>query len=352
MIYDYIVIGAGQAGLAISYYLKQAGFQFLAVDNGAQIGASWLKRWDSLTLFTPSQFNHLPGMDFPMPYDYYPDKNEVAQYLEQYVKQFDLPVELNFEVNQLCRKEGIYQISSPAKTLQANNVIIATGPFHTPFIPALHKDISEDIWQIHSCDYKNPQQLKPGNALVVGAGDSGVQILQELSDSQRQVYLSGSSSASVLPQTFLGKTLWWWFTKTGFLSVNKYSWLGKKLSKIAQPIIGTDLKALLRKDNVKSVGRAIAANGNTITFEDTQLDDIRNIIWATGFKPDFGWIEDLALDDEGYPRNYRGIGEQKGLYFIGLPWMYTRGSATLGGVKDDAKFLFDYIAKQATQDTA
>lgn len=343
MTFDYIVIGAGQAGLSIAYYLKQAGFRFLVVDNGDVVGASWLNRWDSLKLFTPSQYNHLPGLDFPLKKNHYPDKQEVAAYLQQYVSHFDIPVKLNCEVKKVTRCDDGYCLKSNLEDLNCKNVVVATGPFHTPFIPPFYQALSDGILQLHSSEYKRPSQLNEGDALVVGAGDSGVQILQELADTERNVYLSGSCSGSVLPQEFLGKTLWWWFSKSGFLSINKYSRLGKKLCRVAQPIIGTDVKSLLRRGNVTALGKATGGRDETIEFADTKISSIKNIIWATGFKPYFDWIDGLELDDGGYPINYRGIGKQKGMYFIGLPWMYTRGSATLGGVKSDARFLIKHM---------
>ena len=353
MTYDFIVVGAGQAGLSIAYQLKTAGFSFLVIDGADEVGASWLKRWDSLSLFTPSEYNNLPGLDFPMPQGAYPDKNDVARYLKNYVETFDLPIKLNCTADKVTRIGEQYHVETPAGLLHATNVIIATGPLHTPFVPPCHSDISSDVIQLHSSEYKNPGQLQDGDTLVVGAGDSGAQILSEIADSksEQQVYFSGNTTSTVLPQEFLGKTLWWWFSKVGFLSVNKFSWLGQKLSSSIQPIIGTDVKQILAKSNVTTVGRTLSADGDKITFAGpaanpaikSQISSIKNIVWATGFRPDFSWIDNIALDEKGYPENYRGIGKQEGLYFIGLPWMYTRGSATLGGVQDDAKFLIEQL---------
>ena len=149
-----------------------------------------------------------------------------------------------------------------------------------------------------------------------------------------------------IPQEILGKTLWWWFHKVGFLTANKYSWIGKKLSESGQPVIGTDVKALFKKKNITCVGRTLNANEKTITFEKQEITDIKNIIWATGFKPNFNWIDGIELDDSHYPKNFRGVCDIEGLYFLGLPWLYTRGSATLGGVKNDADYLNTYLSKK------
>ena len=223
---------------------------------------------------------------------------------------------------------------------------MATGPFHIPYTPPFYKKLSDRIVQIHSNYYKNPDQLKKGNTLVVGAGDSGFQILDEISASGQKTYFSGATNVKVLPQEFLGKTLWWWFSKTGFLNFSKDSWIGKKINNSRQPIIGTNVKEILSRKNVEAVGKTIDAEGGTISTEKKELTDINNIIWATGYRPNFSWIDGLELTKEGYPKHKRGVSNTKGLYFIGLPWLHTRGSATLGGIKNDAKYLSDFIENQ------
>ncbi|APG65778.1 potassium transporter Trk [Tenacibaculum todarodis] len=345
---DYIIIGAGQSGLAIAYYLNKHKENYVIVDANAEIGAPWLKRWDSLKLFTPSEFNSLPGFKFPHKKGHYANKFEVATYLKKYVAKFNIPIEFNQKIIALKKENGVFTLKSETQNFEAKNVIIATGPFHKPFTPSCHTKISKDIFQIHSEHYKSPNQLQEGATLVVGAGDSGVQILEEVSKTNKPVYFSGNTNITSLPQEILGKTLWWWFSKVGFLTANKYSWIGKKLSKSGQPVIGTDVKTLFKKKNVTCVGRTLDANEQTIIFEKQKVNDIKNIVWATGFKPNFNWIEGIELDESYYPKNYRGVSENlDGLYFLGLPWLYTRGSATLGGVKKDAKYLKKYIFKKA-----
>ncbi|MCG1035015.1 flavin-containing monooxygenase [Polaribacter sargassicola] len=343
---DYIIIGAGQSGLAIAYHLTKQKANFLIVDANKETGAPWLKRWDSLKLFTPSEFNSLPGMKFPYKKGHYANKFEVADYLKAYVFKFKIPIEFNQRVSSLKKENGVFILKSKTKTFKAKNVIIATGPFHKPFTPSCDKKISKDIFQIHSEHYKSPDQLQEGATLVVGAGDSGVQILKEISEIKKKVYFSGNTNIASLPQEFLGKTLWWWFSKVGFLSANKYSFIGKKLSNSGQPVIGTDVKTLFKKENIICVGRTLDANEESIFFEKQKVNDIKNIVWATGFKPNFNWIENIELDKDQYPKNYRGVSNLEGLYFIGLPWLYTRGSATLGGVKKDAKYLCNHLAKK------
>jgi len=342
---DFIIVGAGQAGLSMAYHLKKQNRDFLVIDANSEAGEPWLKRWDSLKLFTPSEFNNLPGLQFPHKKGHYASKYEVAGYLKQYVATFNIPIAFNEKIIALKKEGDHFVLNSKDNTFKAKNVVISTGPFHTPFTPSCHTKVANNITQIHSEHYKNPNQLQEGDTLVVGAGDSGVQILQEISETNRKVYFSGTTNIATLPQEILGKTLWWWFKKIGFLSATKHSWVGKKLINGRQPVIGTDVKALFKKNNVHCVGRTLDANKEAITFEKETVSSIKNIIWATGFKPNFNWIEGEQMDSKNYPKNYRGVSNTKGLYYLGLPWLHTRGSATLGGVKNDAKYLNDYILK-------
>ena len=344
---DYVIIGAGQAGLAMAYHLKKSNKDFLIVDGDVEIGASWLNRWDSLKLFTPTEYNHLPGFKFDAPKGYYPDKFEVANYFKSYVNHYGFSMQFNTLITAVHKKEnGSFILTHKEGLIATQNVIVATGPFHIPYTPPCHTKISEDTLQMHSDYYKAVHQLQEGDALVVGAGDSGYQILDEVSkDSSRTVYFSGNTNVKSIPQQFLGKTLWWWFTLIGFLSFSKYSWIGKKINSTSQPVIGTDVKEILSRENVIAVGRTKDAIGIDMFFEKMNVSTIKNIVWATGYRPNFHWIEGLELDENNYPKNYRGECNIEGLYFIGLPWMYTRGSATLGGVSKDAAYLANILGK-------
>ena len=341
---DYVIIGGAQAGLSMAYHLKEMEKTFMVFDGEKEIGASWLNRWDSLKLFTPTEYNHLPGLKFDTPKGYYPNKVQVADYFKSYVEKFKIPVQLNTLVTSVRKTEKGFHVAYSEGEIEAKNVIVATGPFHIPYTPPCHTKISEGLLQMHSNYYKGPHQLKDGDALVVGGGDSGYQILDEISkDKSRTVYFSGDTKVRSIPQQILGKTLWWWFTLIGFLSSNKYSWIGKKISSISQPIIGTDVKEILSRRNVIAAGRTKDALNDEIIFEVKKVSSIKNIIWATGYRPNFKWIEGLELDGNGYPKNYRGVSNIEGLFFIGLPWMHTRGSATLGGVSKDASYLANMI---------
>ena len=344
---DFVIIGGGQAGLSMAYHLNKMGKKYLVVDGTDEVGASWLSRWDSLKLFTPTEYNHLPGLKFDAPKGYYPNKVEVANYFKSYVKEYNIPIQFNTLITSVSKTSKGFHLQHKEGEIEAKNVIVATGPFHIPYTPPCHKKSSKSINQMHSNFYKSLEQLQEGDSLVVGGGDSGYQILDEISkDGSRTVYFSGNTNVKSIPQQFLGKTLWWWFTLVGFLKYNKYSWIGKKLSNFTQPVIGTDVKEILSRKNVFSVGRTNDILSEDIFFEKQKVSSIKNIVWATGYRPNFEWIEGLELDQDHYPKNYRGISNIDGLYFIGLPWMYTRGSATLGGVCKDAQYLADEIVKK------
>jgi len=344
---DYVIIGGAQAGLSMAYHLTKMSKNFIVVDGDKEIGSSWLNRWDSLQLFTPTEYNNLPGLKFDAPKGYYPNKIEVANYFKSYVKEFNIPVQLNTLITSVKKTKDGFHILHKDGEFEAKNVIIATGPFHIPYTPPCHTKISKNTIQMHSNYYSAPHQLQAGDTLVVGGGDSGYQILNEISkDKSRTVYFSGDTNVKSIPEQFLGKTLWWWLTLIGFLSYNKYSWIGKRLSNITQPIIGTDTKEILSRKNVISAGRNNDALNEDIHFESGKVSTIKNIIWATGYRPNFKWIEGLELDADHYPKNYRGVSNIKGLYFIGLPWMFTRGSATLGGVSKDAHYLANLMKEE------
>jgi putative flavoprotein involved in K+ transport len=340
--YDTIIVGAGQSGLAMAYYLNKLNEKFLILEADNEVGESWLKRWDSLKLFTPSQFNNLPGFDFPSIKNHYPNKLEVAKYLKNYCKKFSFNIQLNSNVESISKKEGDFIVSVNDSEIKCKKVVIATGPFHIPFVPEFAKDISNDVVQLHSKEYKNLSQLKKGATCVVGAGDSGVQIASELSTVDSDVIVSASNNSNFsLPQEFLGQTLWWWFKVSGMFTISVNSFLGKFLSNSMQPVIGTNIKQLFAKTNVSRTSRACGFSNNMLHFDNNCSAEVKNIIWATGYKPDYSFFKfDCQFDSKGYPLHKRGVSKVKGLYFIGLPWMFTRESATLGGVRKDAKYLY------------
>ncbi|MBA3531656.1 MAG: NAD(P)-binding domain-containing protein, partial [Ardenticatenales bacterium] len=292
---DAIIIGAGQAGLAMGYFLARQGYQFLILDGAPAIGHSWRTRYDSLRLFTPAEYNHLPGLPFPAPAGTYPTRDQVTTYLMQYAKTFQLPVHLNEAVQAVRQAGAHFLVETEQQRYEAKQVVIATGPFQRPFVPTLARDLAPSVYQLHSAAYQNPTHLPPGEVLVVGAGNSGAQIAEELAPT-RQVYLAAGHGLRTLPQRLLGKDTFWWLHRLGLMSLPITSPLGKHMSRL-EPIFGTDIQRLVREHGLKLVGRAQGARGKWIDLEGGEALQVPTVIWATGFRPDFGWVDGPVLDE-------------------------------------------------------
>jgi len=344
---DALVIGGGQAGLAMGYELAKRGLRFRILDAGAEIGHVWRSRWDSLTLFTPAQYDNLPGLAFPAARDTYPGKDDVADYLRTYATRFDLPIQLGTEVTALSRSDGFYIAKASQEEFEARQVVVATGPFHVPSIPPLGETLDTEVAQVHSADYRRPEQLPPGDVLVVGAGNSGCQIARELSAS-RHVDLSIGKRIPTVPQRLLGHDLWWWGSGLGLTSrITVDSRLGRRLAARDQ-IIGDGPKRLAKRHGVRLRPPATRSNGRTVHFKDGTGAEFAAVVWATGFKVDHSWIDiPDAKDEQGHLLQGRGVTPSPGLYTLGLSWQHTRASALLGWVGDDAAFVGERIARAA-----
>jgi putative flavoprotein involved in K+ transport len=324
---DAVVIGGGQAGLAIAWHLQRQDLRFVVLEAESELGHTWRDRWDSLKLFTPAQYDGLPGMPFPAPADTYPTKDPVADYLQTYVTALGLPVRLNARVTSLTRTDDGFQVRTADDTFQARQIVVATGPFQVPFVPPTAQGLEPSVTQVHSATYRNPQALPGGPVLVVGGGNSGFQIAAELA-ATRQVDLSIGERAPMLPQRLAGKDLFWWPTRLALLRVTVDSRLGGRASR-REFIIGTN-KRRLRKVGVRFRPRLLEADGRTIRFADgSTLDAVGVVIWATGYRTDYTWIHIPATVDHGRVVHRRGVTEIPGLYFLGLSWQHTRGSALL-----------------------
>jgi putative flavoprotein involved in K+ transport len=339
---DVLVIGAGQAGLAMGYHLRQSGRSFQIVDAGAEIGQTWRSRWDSLLLFTSGRYDNLPGLPFPAAPDTYPGKDDVASYLQTYAARFNLPVRLNTNVTSLSTGDGGYLAKAGDDVLAARQVVVATGPFQKPFIPAIAETLDPDVYQIHSAHYRQPQSVPAGKVLVVGAANSGCQIAQELSTTHR-VELSAGQRIPAIPQRPLGRDVWDWATALRLDKVTADSRLGRRLAGRDQ-VIGPGPRQLARH-GIRTRPRTASAAGRTVTFADGNAADFDAVVWATGFTTDHSWIDiHEAKDEQGRILHQRGVTPSPGLYMLGLTWQHTRGSALLGWVTNDAAFLAGQIA--------
>jgi putative flavoprotein involved in K+ transport len=342
---DVLVIGGGQAGLAMGYHLADRGLEFLIVDGNPQVGDLWRSRWDSLRLFTSTTYNNLPGMEFAGTPGDYPGKDAIAGYLQTYASEFELPIRLNTHVSSLTRDGVSYVARSENATITARQVVVATGPFQVPFVPPLAGELDPELPQAHSAEYRNPERLPAGKTLVVGGANSGQQIALELSQS-RAVELSVGGKLRALPQRPLGRDIWWWLTMMRIPRVTVESRLGRRLAQ-RDVVIGGGLREL-RKHGVVIRPRVVGGSGRMVSFDDGSTAEYDAIVWATGFQVDHSWIEIPEIKDEfGQLRHVRGVTASPGLYVLGMTWQHTRGSALLGWVGDDAAFLADRIEQMS-----
>jgi len=344
-----VVIGGGQAGLAVGYHLRQRGLPFVILDANDRIGEAWRRRWDSLRLFTPGRYDGLPGMRFPGSPSSYPTKDETADYLESYAREFELPVRTGVRVDRLSKVGDRFEVIWGEHTLFAANAVVATGAYHTPRVPPFARELDESIVQLHSTEYRNPSPLQEGGVLVVGAGNSGAEIGIELAP-HHQTWLSGRDTgqeptrAGSLPDHLFTPIMWLMATR---LTVNTR--LGRKLrDHFLDPPRGIPLGRVRRKDfaaaGIARVPRMAGVMNGRPVLEDGRRLEVSNVIWCTGFTPDYGWIDLSLPTHNGVPLHDRGIVEScPGLYLVGLPFLYSLSSALLGGVGRDAKHIVDRI---------
>ena len=342
---DAVVIGGSQSGLAMAWHLARQGLAFVVLEAGPEVGHVWRSRWDSLKLFTPAQYDALPGMPFPAPADTYPTREPVADYLQAYAAAYKLPVRLHARVTSLTRTGEGFEVGTADQTWRARQVVVATGPFQVPFVPPPAAKLDASVTQLHSADYRSPEALPSGRALVVGGGNSGFQIAEELA-ATRQVDLSIATTYPMLPQRLAGRDLFWWLTRLGLLRVTVASRPGRRMSR-RDFVIGTNRRRLER-EGVRFRPRLVDAEGRTVRFADhSLLEDVGLVVWATGYRSDYGWVHIPGVVREGHVVHRRGVTEVPGLYFLGLPWQHTRGSALLGFVADDAAHIAAQVARTA-----
>ena len=348
------VIGGSQAGLAVGYHLRRRGLPFVILDENERIGDAWRKRWDSLRLFTPGLYNGLPGMPFPGSPVSYPTKDALADYLETYARAFELPVRTGVRVERLTKVGGRFEVSCRERTWYAWNVVLATGAFAHPRVPSFARELDPNIVQLHSQQYRSPAQVRDGGVLVVGAGNSGAEIAIELARTH-QTWLSGRDTgqeptrAGSLPDHLFTPIMW--FVATRVLKVNNP--LGRKARDyFLDPPRGIPLGRIRRTDfaaaGIERVPRMTGVRNGRPELEDGRVLEVSNVVWCTGFSPDYEWI-DLPLPTRyGAPVHTRGVVEScAGLYVVGLPFLYSLSSALVGGVGRDAEYIVERIASSS-----
>jgi len=337
------VVGGGQAGLATSAELARRDVDHVVLDAAPEVGHSWRTRWDSLRLFTPAAYSSLPGMPFPGPRWHHPTKDEVADYLQAYADAFDLPIRHSSPVRRVTGGDGGFELDTATGLVTADQVVVATGPFQTPTVPGVGRSLDETVVQIHSSEYRNPGQLPSGGTvLVVGAGNSGVQIAAELA-STNKVHLAIGHSNRHVPNRILGRDLFWWLTRAGMLTAAPESRQGRRMQSM-ELVIGTSRRELDRL-GVVSRHRVDGAEGNRVRFADARFLEVDAVVWATGFRADHRFVEvPDALDATGRIRQDGGVCPVEGLFTVGQPWQTNRGSALLGFVGADASTIAERLA--------
>lgn len=349
--YDTVVIGGGQAGLTAGYYLSRQQRSFVILDANERLGDAWRKRWDSLRLFTPATFSALPGYRLPGKSWSYPTKDEQADYLEDYAARFDLPVQTGVAVERVSKDGDRFLVSAGACAFEAVNVIVATGAHQIARVPQFAADLDPRIVQLHSSEYRNPSQLQNGNLLVVGAGNSGAEIALELSHSH-VCSIAGPKTGQIPVRhgTFPARLGFRAFRFLGHHVLRVDTRLGRKLGPklIAHgdPLIRTKLRDLAAA-GVEHLPRVVGVSDGLPELEDGRVLDVANLVWCTGFRTDFGWIDLPVFDEDGQPRHDRGVVESEpGLCFLGLVFQYSLSSDVLPNRGRDARYLAEHIGRR------
>lgn len=343
--HDVAIVGGGQAGLALGRELATAGRAFVILDAGEEIGHVWRNRWTSLRLFTPARYSALPGLAFPAAPHSYPGKDQVAGYLATYAATFDLPVRARTTVTALHRgDDGDFDLDTTGGPVRARQVVIATGPFQEPLIPACSAGFAPEVLQRHSSAYRDPVPFRHRRVLVVGGGNSGFQIAAELATDPAvgSVALAIGTRNAVVPQRILGRDLFWWQTRTGLITAPAHSRRGRWMRRGEATVIGHSPSAL-RRLGITIRPRLVAATRTTASFADGQRTDVDAVVWATGFRRNHSWVRIPGALDHGTLRQHEGRTPVPGLYVLGLPWQRTAGSALLGYVGHDAAHLAMFL---------
>jgi putative flavoprotein involved in K+ transport len=339
-----IVIGGGQAGLSVGHHLARRGLPFTILDAGERIGDAWRRRWESLRLFTPARYDGLDGMPFPAAADYFPTKDEMADYLETYAAHFRLPVRTGVRVDRLERRGSGYLVTAGDRQLEAEHVVVAMSDYQRRRVPPFAGELDRAIVQLHSSDYRDPAQLRPGGVLLVGAGNSGAEIAREVALAGHPTWLVGRQVGEVpfRPDGFAGRL---------FLTRLVLRFVFHRLLTVDTPVGrrarsrpdhgGRPLLRVRSKDlaalGVERGPRVVAVRDGRPLLADGSALDVANVVWCTGFEPAFSWIDLPIFGDDGMPRHERGVvpGEP-GLYFVGLHFLYAMSSGMIQGVGRDA----------------
>ncbi|MGB7342082.1 MAG: NAD(P)/FAD-dependent oxidoreductase [Phototrophicaceae bacterium] len=347
---DILIIGAGQAGLALAYYLQSTDLRYLLIEQNERIGDSWRQRYDSLTLFTSRAYSALPGLAVKGDPDGYATRDEIASYFEHYAHHYDFPIHLKQSVEQLKKTQHGFQATTITGDIYLSHiVVIATGAFQKASVPQMANHFAPDVNQFTAQTYQNPAQIPIGKVLIVGDGASGRDFANELSQTH-DVLLATGRSRRLLPEKLLGKSVWWWLDRLNLLQARKDSFIGKLMQKTDPfPARGRRLKSLEKK-GVRILPHLTKVEGDIAHFDNGHSAQVDVVIWATGYQDNSDWVTISDVKDKnGNFIHDEGISPVENLYFIGRSWQRTRGSSLITGVGDDAEILVQQLQQKWSQ---
>jgi putative flavoprotein involved in K+ transport len=350
-----IVVGGGQAGLAVGRELARRGLPFTILDASRRVGDAWRSRWDTLRLFSPARYCGLPGMRFPAPGGSLPGKDAMADYLEAYAARLRLPVRSGVRVERVWREGERFMVEAGGQRLEADQVIVAMANFQRPRVPDFAEALAPAVRQLHSLEYRDPAQLPPGPVLVVGAGNSGADIAMELAQT-RPTLLSGKEAGHI-PFPIDGLA--------GRLVLSRLvRFVGHHVLTVRTPVGRRHRPSLLRSATplvrvkpadlvaagVERVARVAGVQDGRPLLADGRVLDVAGVVWCTGFHPGFSWIDLPAFGEDGEPLHDRGVvASQPGLYFVGLHFLFAMTSATVTGVGRDARRIARAVAARVRE---
>ena len=348
---DVLVVGAGQAGLGTAAWLARRGVSDVLVVDAAEVGDSWLRRWDSLQLFTPRRFSRLPGLPFPAGPTGTPSRSEMAAYLRGYAAHGGLRVRTDTRVTRLSRDAGGFRAETAAGGLRARQVVLAGGPSALPRVPAAAGLLDRSVCQLHSSAYRRPDDVPPGEVLVVGAGNSAAQLAVELSATHRVTVLG--PEPRYLPERVAGVSVYWWLLLSGVLNAGSGSPLGRVLRRRGDAVVGRDLPRLEAAGRLRRLtGRVTSARGDRVVLADGSELRVSTVLWCTGSTPDTGWVDvPGALGPDGEPLHRRGASPVPGLHWMGLAWQTRVNSSIIDGVDRDARRTAARVRRYARNET-
>jgi putative flavoprotein involved in K+ transport len=353
--HETIIVGAGQAGLATGYHLQERGRDFIILDASERIGDSWRNRWDSLRLFTPARYNSLPGMPFPASGYTFPTKDDMGDFLETYALKFGLPVWTDTRVDCLAKQGGQFVLTAGDRHFKADNVVIAMANWQKPWIPSFAKELDGSIVQMHSSEYQNLSQLQDGDVLIVGAGNSGVEIAIEVVQDHR-TWLSGRDVGHIpfrietlaARYVLVPLVLRFLFHRVMTIKTPIGRKMRAKIGASAMPLVRTKPRDILAA-GIERVPRIVGVREGLPMSQDGRVFEVSNVIWSTGFRPGFSsWIDLPIFDEVGEPLHDLGVvGKEPGLYFVGLHFLYAASSAMVQGVGRDGERIVEHIVSRA-----